>query len=204
MWQDNPHESISPASDVQTSHKLGSLLSSNRWQMQHEHLLQNVSSGLKRALHAAFLQTKVPSDLLSADRSGENGTRRGFSPFLGCFLQGDCVLDDNDGIWGGFFCSGLLDDLPFLITWSAILDFSEFKLFLPFTGQFRTKSEQESGYSCLITRLLRTSFVCPFFSVEQESVCRTGKQSKCLRICLKISCQHKTHKLFSLTNECIR
>ena len=87
MWHDKPHESPKPESDTHSNQRLGSLLSSNKWQMQQEHLRQNVSSIESVARHAEFLQVQELDDLKSRHWSGLGGIRTGFSPFLGLF---DC------------------------------------------------------------------------------------------------------------------
>ncbi|KAJ0576390.1 hypothetical protein HanIR_Chr05g0223881 [Helianthus annuus] len=88
MWQDSPHDSLSGESDVHSNQRLGSLLSSNKWQMQHEHLLQKVSALKSTALQAEFVQIQVLEDLESEHGSVIGGIRIGFSPFLLCFLEG--------------------------------------------------------------------------------------------------------------------
>lgn len=89
MWHDKPHESPKPESDMHSNQRLGSLLSSNKWQMQQEHLLQNVSSIEREARQAEFLHVHELEDLKSGHGSGLDGIRTGFSPFL-CFL--DCWI----------------------------------------------------------------------------------------------------------------
>lgn len=85
MWQDKPHDSADGESDVHCNQRLGSLLSSNKWQMQHEHLLQKVSTMESVALQAEFLQIHVLEHLESEHGSVIGGIRIGFSPFLFCF-----------------------------------------------------------------------------------------------------------------------
>ena len=89
MWQDKPHDSPPDGeSDVHSNQRLGSLLSSNKWQMQHEHLLQKVSPMESTALQAEFLQIHVLEHLEPEHGSVTGGIRIGFSPFLFCFLEG--------------------------------------------------------------------------------------------------------------------
>lgn len=71
MWQDKPQQLLSSDSAVHTNQRLGSLLSSKRWQMQHEHLLQNVSSEVSTALQAEFLQIQELAELKSCNISEE-------------------------------------------------------------------------------------------------------------------------------------
>lgn len=67
--------------------------------MQHEHLLQNLSSLLRLALQAVFLQITVFSNSFSALSVGalpiETGNWDGFSTFL--------CLFENLGLWGDIF-----------------------------------------------------------------------------------------------------
>lgn len=88
MWQDNPHDSPAIGSDVHSNQRLGSLLSSNKWQMQHEHLLQKVSTTESTALQAEFLQIHVLEHLEPDNGSVIGGIRIGFSAFLFCFFEG--------------------------------------------------------------------------------------------------------------------
>lgn len=98
MWQDKPHDSADwetereSDSDVHCNQRLGSLLSSNKWQMQHEQRLQKVSTMESVALQAEFLQIHVLEHLESEHGSVIGGIRIGFSPFLFCFLEDCCWL----------------------------------------------------------------------------------------------------------------
>lgn len=159
MWQDNPQESPWPGSDVHTNQRLGSLLSSNRWQIQHEHLLQNVSSMDRTALQAEFLQIHEFKFPKSEDCCGDDGSRIGFSPFRCCFLE-DWLFELEEVFLESCFLMVLL-----LVLWSSvILLFDEFFLSLSkhvrrssFFGPDFRNSWRSSG-------LLEASSECPFFS----------------------------------------
>lgn len=110
IWQDNPQQSLSSVSDSQTSQRLGSLFSSKRWQMQHEHLLQNVSCEERTALQAEFLQVQVLANTVSWRNS----------PFLGCFLRSEKIELFEEDI---FFCSMFLH--PLMV---CVLDISSITL----------------------------------------------------------------------------
>ena len=161
MWQDKPQESPWPDSDEHTSQRLGSLLSSNKWQIQHEHLLQNVSSADRTALHAEFLHIHELEHPNSEDCSEVGGKRTGFSPFLFCFLAG-WLLGLEEDFFGSCFLFVLL--VTFAISVDLLFDGMEFFFSLSkhvfrssFLGPDFINSWSSSG-------LLEASSECPFFS----------------------------------------
>lgn len=87
MWQDKPHDSPDVESEVHSSQRPGSLLSSNKWQMQHEQRLQKVSVMESVARQAEFLQIHVLEHLESEHGSVSGGIRTGFSAFLFFLLE---------------------------------------------------------------------------------------------------------------------
>lgn len=162
MWQDKPQWSPWPDSEAHSNHRLGSLLSSNKWQMQHEHRLQNVSSMEIVARHAEFLHIHEFEHLKSEHCSVEGGMRTGFSAFLFCFFEG-CSL--GPGL--AFFWSWLFVDFLLIFeTCSDILHFDEADCFFSLSKQVCKRSFLALDFrnSWSNFGLLEASSECPFFS----------------------------------------